>query len=64
MEGTHSDAGAWKRMFSAWVTPTPFVFCMTPSATRGNAAQLGVDARANVRLALSLKRRRRALTCR
>ena len=54
MKQTHSDAGAWKRMFSAWVTPTPFVFCMTPSATSGNAAQLvGKRARVSIGIASS-----------
>ena len=44
-ERTHSDAGEWKKMFNACVTPTPFVFSMTPSATSGNAAQLRAHAR-------------------
>ena len=39
------DAGEWKKTFMAEVTPTPFVPWSTPSATRGNEAQLGVGAR-------------------
>ena len=34
------DAGEWKKTFIACVTPTPFVFWSTPSATSGNEAQL------------------------
>ena len=43
--GTYIDAGAWKKMLRAWVTPTPLMFLTTPRATSGKDAQLGVCAR-------------------
>lgn len=38
----YKDAGAWKKTFMDWVTPTPLVSRRIPSATRGKEAQLAV----------------------
>lgn len=33
-------AGAWKKTFMAWLTPTPLISSISPSATSGKDAQL------------------------
>ena len=37
---THRGAGAWNKMLSAWVTPTPLVPVLRPSTTSGVLQQL------------------------